>query len=157
MAFFLTPATRQPNGGWLLGEPSKVRLAGPKGPLARHISNLPGTSTGEWNLDAAEIAASLRADAPPEGETEFLLWDSGEDDACPMRVIRICGISREFDTELLVHMEILEERGDTVRSTGRNSSEALRLLGGRVTPNAKWIWAAPKMSIGSAVVGPDPI
>jgi hypothetical protein len=154
MAFYLTSAVRRGDGEWLLGDLSKVRLAGSSGPLARHISNLPADSTGEWNLEAEEIAAAFPCDAFPEGATPFLLWDSGDSDGCPMRVIRICGISREFDTELLVHMEILEERGETMRPTGRHTSEALRLLGGRVTPNAKWLWAAPKMSIGSTIVSP---
>jgi hypothetical protein len=71
-----------------------------------------------------------------------------------MRVVRFCGVSREFETELLVHMEILNGAGDHVIGTGRLTNEALRLLGGRATPKARWVWAAPKMSIGSTVVGP---
>ena len=67
---------------------------------------------------------------------------------------RICGVSREFATELLVQTELLEPVGDSFRGTGRRSNEALRLLGGRVTPKARWVWAAPRMSIGSTVVGP---
>jgi hypothetical protein len=50
-------------------------------------------------------------------------------------------------------MEILNGAGDHVIGTGRLTNEALRLLGGRATPKARWVWAAPKMSIGSTVVG----
>ncbi|GAA5481832.1 hypothetical protein [Haloferula sargassicola] len=155
MAFYLTQATALPDGMWQPGELTKVRLAGPDGPIARHIMDMPDTPNGEWNLEAADLIAAVRRGSPAEGKTELLLWDAGDPDTCPSRVIRICGISREFDTELLVHMEVLKKNGEGLKPTGCNSGEALRLLGGRVTPKAKWLWAAPKMSIGSTIVGPE--
>jgi hypothetical protein len=155
MAFFITLASRDQDDMWILREKTKVRLTGPEGPLAAHITQLPARSNGEWNLDASAIASSLQFNATSDQEVPLLLWDSGEAGSCPMRVIRLCGVSREFDTELLVQTEILEPTGDGFRSTGRHTNEALRLLGGRVTPKARWLWAAPKMSIGSTIVGPN--
>lgn len=154
MAFFITHATPTSRGGWVFIAETTIRLAGPDGPLARHILALPEGSSGEWNLSSSEIAAMLPCSPPADNEQPLLLWDSGEPDGCPMRVLHFSGVSREFETELLVHMEILEPFSGHLRSTGRISNEALRLLGGRLTPNARWIWAAPKMSIGSTVVGP---
>jgi hypothetical protein len=119
-----------------------------------HIIGLPGNSTGEWNLDALEIAAILPCTAASDEEIPLLLWDCGDPESRPMRVVRFCGVSREFETELLVHMEILDHADGHLRGTGRLTNEALRLLGGRATPRARWVWAAPKMSIGSTVVGP---
>ncbi len=63
-------------------------------------------------------------------------------------------MSREFETELPLHMEILVPVAIYLRGTGRISNEALRLQGGRFTPKAKWTWVAPRMSIGSTIVGP---
>ena len=154
MAFFITNASRTPDGGWAFENKTKVRLTGPEGPLATHIIGLPGNSTGEWNLDASEIAGILPCSAPSDEETPLLLWDCGDPECRPMRVVRFCGVSREFETELLVHMEILDHANGHLKGTGRLTNEALRLLGGRVTPKARWVWAAPKMSIGSTVVGP---
>jgi hypothetical protein len=154
MAFYLANATPTPDGGWTFVEETKVRLAGAEGPLARHILGLPAESNGEWNLGFAEIAAMLPITPPAGTEQPLLLWDSGEQDACPMRVIHFSGVSREFETELLIHMEILVHAKGHLRGTGRITSEALRLLGGRITPKARWVWVAPKMSIGSTVVGP---
>ena len=154
MAFFITHATSTPNGGWVFTDETKIRLAGPDGPLARHILNLPQESNGEWNLSTAEITALLPCSPPAEDGQPLLLWDSGEPDGWPMRVLHFSGVSREFETELLVHMEVLEPFSGHLRGTGRISNEALRLLGGRITPKARWVWAAPKMSIGSAIVGP---
>jgi hypothetical protein len=154
MAFYITHAKTTPDGGWVFAEETKVRLAGAEGPLARHILGLPADSTGEWNLSSAEITAMLAASPPSGPEQALLLWDSGDPDACPMRVLHFSGVSREFETELLVHMEILEPVASHLRGTGRISNEALRLLGGRCTPKAKWTWAAPKMAIGSTIVGP---
>jgi len=153
MAFFITNASPTPDGGWAFENKTKVRLTGPEGPLARHIMALAGDSS-EWNLNAAEITAILPCSAPSDQETPLLLWDCGDPDCHPMRVVRFCGVSREFETELLVHMEILDGAGDHFKGTGRLTNEALRLLGGRATPKARWVWAAPKMSIGSTVVGP---
>lgn len=155
MAFFITNATRTPNGGWAFDHRTKVRLTGPDGPLAKHIVGLPGHSTGEWNLNALEIAALLPGSEPSDAEVPLVLWDCGDPECCPLRVIRFCGVSREFETELLVHMEILDFDNGHLKGTGRLTNEALRLLGGRATPRARWVWAAPKMSIGSTVVGPD--
>lgn len=154
MAFYITHAKPTPDGGWVFAEETKVRLAGPDGPMARHILGLPADSTGEWNLSSAEIAAMLPVSQPPDHEQPLLLWDPGEPDSSPMRVVHFSGISREFETELLVHMEILEPVASYLRGTGRICNEALRLQGGRLTPKAKWTWAAPKMSIGSTIVGP---
>lgn len=154
MAFFITTASPTPDGGWAFENKTKVRLTGPEGPLARHITGLPRDCTGEWNLNAAEITAMLPCAAPSDRESPLLFWDNGDTDSIPMRVVRFCGVSREFETELLVHMEILHGAGDHVKGTGRLTNEALRLLGGRATPKARWVWAAPKMSIGSTVVGP---
>jgi len=153
MAFFITLASRDTAGCWTLGEKTKARLAGPHGPLATHIINLPAASTGEWNLTAEQIIEHFQVSSSNEEGIPLLVWDSGEPDACPMRVLRVCGVSREFDTELLVQTEVLEPAGDGFRSTGRRVNEALRMLGGRITPKAKWVWAAPKMSIGSTVIG----
>ena len=153
MAFFMTLASRNQDGNWLLREKTKARLAGPHGPLATHISNLPAAATGEWNLTAIQIIGHFNFSSSNDEEIPLLMWDSGEPDSCPMRVMRVCGVSREFDTELLVQTEVLEPAGDGLRSTGRHVNEALRLLGGRITPKSKWVWAAPKMSIGSMVVG----
>lgn len=156
MAFYLTHATPTSDGGWVFNDETKVRLAGPEGPLARHILNLPAGSNGEWNLSSTEITETL-GNTPPSGpETTLLLWDSGEPDVHPMRVLHFSGVSREFETELLVHMEALEPVGSHLRGTGRITNEALRLTGGRLTPKASWIWTAPKMSIGSTIVGPPP-
>ena len=155
MAFFITNASRTPDGGWAFASKTKVRLTGPDGPLATHIIGLPGNSTGEWNLDASEIAAILPCSAPSDEEIPLLLWDCGDPECRPMRVVRFCGVSREFETELLVHMEILDHANGYLKGTGRLTNEALRLLGGRATPKARWVWAAPKMSIGSTVVGPN--
>ena len=149
MAFFIISATPMPDGGWAFEDKAKVRLTGPEGPLAAHIIGLPGNSSGEWNLDAGKIATLLQEAPPSEGKIPLLLWDSGVPDSVPQRVIRFCGVSREFDTELLVHMEILGDAGGYLKGTGRHTNEALRLLGGRATPKARWIWAAPKMAIGS--------
>lgn len=157
MAFFITNASPTPDGGWAFESRTKVRLSGPEGPLARHITALPRTSTGEWYLNAAEIATLLPCPYTSDEGTPFLLWDSDNPDSHPMRVVHLCGVSREFETEVLVHMEILDETGDHVKGTGRLTNEALRLLGGRATPRARWVWAAPKMSIGSMVVGPVPV
>ena len=154
MAFYLTHATPTPDGGWTFTDETKVRLAGAVGPLARHILGLPADSNGEWNLSSDEIAAMLPLSPPAGPEQTLLLWDSGEPEAFPMRVVHFSGVSREFETELLVHMEVLEPVASHLRGTGRITNEALRLLGGRLTPKAKWIWTAPKMSIGSAIVGP---
>lgn len=154
MAFFISNASATPDGGWIFSDKTKVRLTGPEGPLARHILSLPASATGEWNFTAPEIIAMLPCTAATDEETPLLLWDSGEPDAPPLRIIRFCGVSREFDTELLVHMEILDGSGPHPKGTGRITNEALRLLGGRATPKARWIWAAPKMSIGSTIVGP---
>lgn len=154
MAFYITLATCDSDNLLTLRTKTKVRLTGPQGPLATHITQLPARSDGAWNLDAAQIASALQFPPASEQELPLLLWDSGEPGSCPMRVIRICGVSREFDTELLVQAELLEPAGDMFHSTGRRTNEALRLLGGRVTPQARWVWAAPKMSIGSTVVGP---
>jgi hypothetical protein len=153
MAFHITHATPTPDGGWLLEEETKVRLAGADGPLARHIIGLPAESNGEWNLNSAELIGMLAISPPSAGEQAILLWDPGDPDCCPMRVLHFSGVSRDFETELLVHMEILESVEHHVRGTGRITNEALRLLGGRATPKAKWLWAAPKMSIGSTIVG----
>lgn len=155
MAFFITNASRTPDGGWAFESKTKVRLTGPEGPLATHIIGLADNPTGAWNLNASEITAKLPCSAPSDQETSLLIWDCGEPGSLPMRVVRFCGVSREFETELLVHMEILESAGDHLKGTGRLTNEALRLLGGRATPKARWVWAAPKMSIGSTVVGPD--
>jgi hypothetical protein len=154
MAFFITLATCDPDNMWTLRGKTRIRLTGPQGPLATHITQLPERSNGEWNLDAAQIAASLQVSSTTDQEIPLLLWDSGEPGSCPMRVIRFCGVSKEFDTELLVQTEILEPAGELFRGTGRRTNEALRLLGGRVTPKARWVWAAPRMAIGSTVVGP---
>jgi hypothetical protein len=154
MAFYLTHATPTPDAGWVFNDETKVRLAGPEGPLARHILSLPGDSNGEWNLSSGELIALLPP-APHSGpETPLLLWDSGEPDTYPMRVLHFSGVSREFETELLVHMELLEPVNSHLRGTGRVTNEALRLMGGRLTPKARWVWSAPKMSIGSTIVGP---
>lgn len=155
MAFYLTHATPTPNGGWVFNDETKVRLAGPDGPLARHILSLPGNSNGEWSLASGEIIALLPASPASGEETTLLLWDSGEPESHPSRVLHFSGISREFETELLVHMELLEPVGSVLRGTGRVTNEALRLTGGRLTPKGKWIWSAPKMSIGSTIVGPS--
>lgn len=154
MAFYITHAKPTPDGGWVFAEETKVRLAGPDGPLARHILGLPADSTGAWNLSSGEITAMLAVPPPPGDEHPLLLWDPGDPDCYPMRVVHFSGVSREFETELLVHMEILEPVASYLRGTGRISNEALRLLGGRCTPKAKWTWAAPKMAIGSTIVGP---
>ena len=154
MAFYLTHATPTADGGWVFNDETKVRLAGPEGPLARHILNLPAGSNGEWNLSSEEITAMLPVSKPSGSETTMLLWDSGEEEHYPMRVLHFSGVSREFETELLVHMEVLEPAGSYLRGTGRITNEALRLTGGCLTPKARWIWTAPKMSIGSAIVGP---
>jgi hypothetical protein len=154
MAFYLTHARPTPDGGWVFADETKVRLAGADGPLARHILGLPADSTGAWSLSAAEIAAMLRVAPPSDHEQPLLLWDSGEPDASPQRVVHFSGVSREFETELLVHMEVLEPASSYLRGTGRITNEALRLTGGRLTPKARWVWCAPKMSIGSAIIGP---
>jgi hypothetical protein len=154
MAFYLTHATTTPDGGWLFADEIKVRLAGPGGPLARHVLALPPESKGEWNLSAAEIIPMLGTSPSSGREQPLLLWDPGLPDACLSRVVHFSGVSREFETELLVHLEILEHVSCYFRGTGRITNEALRLLGGRLTPNARWVWAAPKMSIGSTIVGP---
>ncbi len=154
MAFHITQATRAPEGGWIFEETEKVRLTGAAGPLARHIIGLEGSSDGKWTLSAAEIA-KLLCQAPSAEATPMLLWNGGEAAAVPMRVHHFCGVSREFETELLVHMEILEPATGGLQGTGVLTNEALRLLGGRLTPKARWVWAAPKMSIGSTVVGPN--
>ena len=155
MAFFITNAARTPDGGWAFAHQTKVRLTGPEGPLARHIITLPGRSTVEWSIEAAEIAVMLQCSAPSDQESQLLLWDSGDPDSLPMRVVRFCGVSREFETELLVHMEILKGTRSHVQGSGRLTNEALRLVGGRATPKARWTWAAPKMSSGSTIVGPE--
>jgi hypothetical protein len=154
MAFYITHAKTTPDGGWLFADEIKVRMAGPAGPLARHILSLPAESNGEWHLNAAELSKLLPVPHSSGGELPLLLWDSGESDCHPMRVLHFSGVSREFETELLVHMEILEPMASHMRGTGRITNEALRLLGGRLTPKAKWLWAPLKMSIGSAIVGP---
>ncbi len=156
MAFYLTNATPTADGGWVFNDETKVRLAGPEGPLARHILNLQTGSNGEWNLSSTEVTTLLPVSKPSGSETTLLLWDSGESDVHPMRVLHFSGVSREFETELLVHMEVLEPVGSHLRGTGRITNEALRLTGGRLTPKARWIWTAPKMSIGSTIVGPAP-
>ncbi len=154
MAFYITHARTTPDGGWLFADETKARMAGPAGPLARHILSLPPESNGEWTLSSAELAAML-PDSPLTGlEKPLLLWDSGDPECYPMRVVHFSGVSREFETELLVQLEVLEPVSTYFRGTGRITNEALRLLGGRLTPNAKWVWAAPKMSIGSTIVGP---
>lgn len=154
MAFYITHASPTPDGGWIFNEETKVRLAGPDGPLAQYILSLPKDSNGEWCLVSAEIMEMLPTSPTFGSEPALLLWDSGEPDAIPMRVVRFTGVSREFETELLVQMEILESISSYVRGTGRITNEAIRLLGGRITPKARWIWAAPKMAIGSTIVGP---
>ncbi len=154
MAFYLTHAKTTPEGGWLFAEETKVRVGGPEGPLARHILSLPPESDGVWSLSCAELALMLPVSPATGDEHPLLLWESGDPDSVPMRVVHFSGVSDEFETELLVHMEVLEPVAAHLRGTGRITTEALRLLGGRMTPKAKWLWAAPKMSIGSTTVGP---
>jgi len=154
MAFYLTHAQPTADGGWTIEAETKVRLAGPNGPLAQHILNLPANSNGEWCLGEADILAMLPNSEENAGETRILLWDSGDPDAHPMRVLHFSGISQPFVTTLLVHMELLEPAGTSIRGTGRVTNEALQLIGGFLTPKAKWCWAAPKMAIGSTIVGP---
>jgi|GEM_PF-5300638 len=144
MAFFITNAARTPDGGWAFTNKTKVRLTGPEGPLAQHILELPRSTHGQWNLDASEITAILPCSTPSDQETPLLLWDSNDPSYLPTRVVRFCGVSREFETELLVHMEILESVGDHVKGTRRQIHEALRLLGGYVTPQARWVLGAPQ-------------
>lgn len=152
MAFYLTNATPTADGGWIFNDETKVRLAGPEGPLARHILSLPAGSSGEWRLGSEEIIAQFPHNEA-SGGTVLLLWESGEQGIHPMRVLGFSGVSHEFETELLVHMEALEPAGSRLRGTGRITHEALRLMGGRATPKARWIWTAPKMAIGSTIVG----
>ena len=153
MAFYITHTKSTPDG-WIFNEKTKVRLAGVDGPLAHHILALPQDSNGEWNLSPAEVMEMLPLPPASDNDNRLLLWDSGDPAAFPMRVVHFSGISRSFETELLVHMEVLEPVCDSLRGTGRISNESLRLLGGRSTPKARWLWAAPKMSIGSMIVGP---
>lgn len=155
MAFFITHATPTTDGGWVFVEETKVRLAGPDGPLARHILALPADSNGEWSLSPVELSEMLPVSPPSAEEQPMLLWESGETDSLPMRVLHLTGVSREFETEMLVHMEILEPLAGYLRGTGRISNETLRLLGGRLTPKARWVWATPKMPIASTIVGPQ--
>lgn len=155
MAFYLARATTTADGGWMFEDEIKIRLAGPAGPLAQLILNLPADSDGAWNLGAGEITSTWSGPPAGEGQSILLLWDSGSDEIAPMRVLHFSGMSREFETELLVHMEILAPKGAALHSTGRVSNESLRLTGGRATPKARWIWAAPKMAIGSTIVGPQ--
>lgn len=155
MAFYLTHAHPTPEGGWTFNDETKIRLAGPGGPLARHILSLPDDSNGEWILGESDILAMLPTSSTTNEETAMLLWESGDPDTHPMRVIHFSGISQGFETELLVHMELLAPAGTSMRGTGRITNESLRLIGGRLTPKAKWIWATPKMAIGSTIIGPN--
>jgi len=152
MAFLIALTSSVESDGVVLHDIRKVRLAGREGPLARHILDLP-TGKGEWSLDGQALAQSLQADIPSSEGSPALFWDNGQVPFLPLRVVSLCGVSGEFETDLVVQLEILSASGTAFVSTARQTSEALRLSGGRLTPNAAWKWAPPKMSIGSAVVG----
>ena len=125
----------------------KVRLGGAEGPLARHILKL---SQPEWQLDGTALAESLR---PPEWSDSpvWLIWQS--DRECPRKIRKITGLSTEFSTDVLVQMEFLEKISkDTYRPIGKFFGETLGLVGGRLTPQARWTWGAPKMAIGSVTL-----
>lgn len=148
MGFYIA-STRKDTGRNLVFEAiEKVRLSGPLGPLAKRILAL--EAAGPWDFSGNEIAASFREST--EGGEPLLLWKSAEN-ADPCLVTRICGTSTEFSTELLVHLEILENKGTSWAPTGKLTSEALKLSGGCLTPASRWAWGAPAMSIGGAVIG----
>lgn len=151
MAFLLALTTRKESESLRITEAQKIRLGGPDGPIARHVLALP-PEISEWSIDAKQLARELKPAGWPD-DGAVLLWDSGSSPFLPMLVARICGVSSEFDTELIVHLEVLTSEGDTFQPISRLASEALRLTGGKLTPQAKWWWAPPKMSIGSAIVG----
>lgn len=151
MAFLLALTARKESGSLRIDQAQKIRLGGPDGPIARHVLALP-PEVSEWNLQAQQLARELKpAEWPDDGVV--LLWDSGSTPFLPMLVVRLCGVSTKFDTELIVHLEVLTSEGDTFQPISRLTSEALRLTGGKSTPKAKWWWSPPKMSIGSVVVG----
>lgn len=152
MAFLLALTSRKESGSLRIDHIQKIRLGGTDGPIARHVLALPD-DVREWDLGVAQLACDLRPPDWPAERNPVLLWDSGSTPFLPMLVTRICGVSDDFDTELIVHLEILASDGDTFQPISRLTSEALRLTGGKLTPKAKWWWAPPKMAIGSAVVG----
>lgn len=151
MAFLLALTTRKESGSLRIAQTHKIRLGGPDGPIARHVLALP-PEVSEWDLPAQQLARELKpAEWPDDGVV--LLWDSGSTPFLPMLVARVCGVSTESDTELIVHLEVLTSEEDTFQPISRLTSEALRLTGGKLTPKAKWWWSPPKISIGRAVIG----
>lgn len=150
MSFYLARLEETSPGAYALAETRKIRLGGPDGPIARHVLSL-SNEKGDWVFQGAELAEVLR---PSEWENApvWLVWRAPDEP--PYRVSCIPGVSSEFTTEVMVQMEVLESTdGTSWRPVGKFTGEALRLTGGRMTPRAKWTWAAPKMIIGSTTVG----
>jgi hypothetical protein len=152
MGFFLGSVKESAAGGWTLLGRAPVRLAGPEGPLARHVLGLGEESDGTWQLSGEEIIQRL-AVAPGDEGKPLLMWDPGDPEALPQRVVSIAGVSAAWETELLVQMEVLSDVEGRLVPTGRKCGEALRITGGLQTPRATWRWTAPKMGIGSTTLG----
>lgn len=155
MAYFVSTIQSQADGGFLFGEAKKIRLSGGDGPIARYVCSLPDTAESSlglgggipWDLPIAKIALEVIGGS---GKA-VIFWDDGE--AIPSLVIRICGTSTRSETEILLHLELLESCGAGYRLTGKRTGEALRLTGGWGGTQARWAWAPPKMGIGSAMLG----
>ena len=118
-------------------------LSGANGPIARHVLALGSAAEDGWNLEDAHLAELLSPDLPGN-----VYWITGQGPRC--RVLRICGRSLRDATELLVHLQPLNDEG---APRGAQTAEALCLRGGYATPQASWAWAPPKMSIGAVRLG----
>lgn len=148
MSFRLARIEENDCGLFRIAETCKVRLGGSQGPIAKHVL---AQEQPEWSISGEVLAESLR---PQEwaGGAVWLLWQAPDEP--PYRVSHIPGVSSEFSTDLMVQLEVLEIRADgSLRPLGKLTGEALSLSGGRLTPNAKWTWCAPKMSLGSTTLG----
>lgn len=127
-----------------------IRLGGPAGAIARHVLALPENQS-EWILEGAQLARAACPEDCPADAQPWILWETPDDP--PARLCRIIGSSTEFRTELILQLEPLETAEDGAwHPCGRLTGEALALAGGRLTPNAKWTWTAPKMAIGSTTI-----
>lgn len=122
---------------------SSVVLSGPTGAIAKHVLGLGSRAEEGWNLEGEQLAGLLLP-----GQAGTVYWTTGEGPRC--RVLRICGRSLRDATEILVHLQPLNEEGVP---RGAQTAEALCLRGGYATPQASWAWAPPKMSIGAVRLG----
>jgi hypothetical protein len=142
-----------------------VKLSGPAGPLALHISRLPQTEAGAWAVPGVVLASlvtagvgnySLVYDPDPDNPTQVTL----------SRLTKVAGNTGENRTDLLLVFELLwsarrTENPQEFKKTfwlekhakGREHSEAVAITGGTNTEASTWKLTNPALNLGIAVVG----